>query len=479
MSKSPAIGFKPCARHGLVLACLFLFQIFPVCAHGQTPQRPPAPQFSLMQLRFSPLIPSARLSGLGGAFIGLANDATAIALNPAGASFITRPELSLNQAWFRSTRVFPANVLADQREARLHFYGTLINIVYPLKGFTFATYRQLAFRAAYDFERRQFLTISAPRPLTLHEQLGASGNFPGLRSEFSLEVWQDAFVAAKTLSPKIRLGASLLVFQLRLNLHEQHYFAPELWLAPAFQPGVIGANQASGLYRIYHATHDEVRAAWNAGVVVELNRQTTLGAIYHRLPRYRLDHRITIPAYHLADRAPNDGRDEALHFPAEERREPFELDLPDKFGVGLAWKPQARHLVTFDAVWHRSRTLLRGLEKNLPHDDGLDHAGRYVDPEGREDWASEEVLALHAGFEYLLLSAQTKMPVRLGCYRAAIFGVRALTPDANLQREYPADKNRWHLAGGLGLIIKSFRFEVSLDASSQEFITIGSAVVSL
>lgn len=478
MLKSTALAFTLRLRRLFVLACFFLFNIFPALIHSQTFERPPAPEFSLMQLRFSPIIPSARLSGLGGAFLGLANDATALALNPAGASFITRPEITLNQAWARNTREFPITPAGEQRETRLLFYGPLVNIVYPHKGFTFAVYRQLMFRAAFDFARQQFLTLSTSRPLTLHEQLGASGNFPGLESEFSLEVWQDAFVVAKTLWRKVRLGATLRSVQLRLNVHEQHYFSPALWLAPEVKPSVLGANQANGLYRIYHAEHDAFRLAWNAGVVLELHPRLTLGAVYQHLPHYRLAQRLTIPAYSLADRTPNDGRDDALQFPAEERNSSFVLDLPDNFGAGFAWKPASKNLVTFDAVWHRSRTLVREIEKNLPHDDARDNAGNYVDPDGRDDWMSENELALHAGFEHLLLSAQTKMPVRLGVYRAAIFGLNAIAPDKNLRREYLQTKARWHVATGLGFIIKNFRFETSLEASRESFITIGSAVVT-
>jgi len=478
MLKSPA-NAPPADLCAVLTFCLVsVFYIFPQPLSSQVLSRPPAPQFSLMQLRFSPLNPAARSAGLGGAFLGVANDATAAAINPAGVAFLTRPEISLSQAWSQSARAFPRTGIFDQRETRLYFNSTLVNIVYPFKGFTFALYRQLAFRAGFDFEREQFLTNAISRPLTLHEQLGASGNFPGLRSEFSLEVWQDALVVAKTLQRRVRLGVALRAVQLRFNLHEQHYFAPDLWLASRFTSGAVGPNHARGLYRIYHARHEEFRPAWNAGVLIELNAQLTLGAVYHHLPRYALDQLLTLPAYTLPDRTPNDANDEALRFQAEERHVTFQLDLPDNFGFGLAWKPGNKNLVALDAVWHRSRTLLRGLEKNLPHDDVVNRAGAYIDPEGLEDWESENVLALHAGLEHLFLSAQTKMPARFGIYRAADFGVRAITNDVNLQREYPAAKQRWHVTGGLGIIIKNFRFEMSLDFSAMNTEAIGSAVVS-
>ncbi len=442
------------------------------------PQRPPAPQFSLAQLRFAPVNSAARPTGLGGAFIGVANDATAAGINPAGVAFLARPEISLSQAWGRSLREFPLSATSDQREAILHFNSALVNLVYPFKGFTFALYRRLAFRSEFKFEREQFLTFSTTRPLTLREQLGAAGNFPGVRSEFSFEVWQDAFVIAKTIKRGVRIGAALLATQLRFGLHEQHYFAPELWLQPEVSAGTAGPNRANGLYRIYHAQRNEFKPAWNLGVLFELHKNFSVGAAYHHLPSYTIAHLRALPAYSLPDRTPNDGSDNALQFQAEETETPFELDLPDNWGFGLAWKPDGRNLLALDVVFHRSKTLLQGSAQNLPQDDLLTPEGDYIDPDNRVDLVAEDFVSLRAGVERLLLFSQTKMPLRLGFYNEPLFGLRVAVEDSNLEREYPQAGARWHVAGGTGLIIKNFRFEMSLDFAATTMEAIGSAVVS-
>ncbi|NUO80752.1 outer membrane protein transport protein [candidate division KSB1 bacterium] len=466
-------GLQRLGQHcAVLLGCLAVF------AHGQSAKRPPAPQFSLAQLRFSPINPAARPAGLGGAFIGVANDATAAAINPAGVAYLARPEISMSQAWGRSTRDFPDHATSDKSASSLRFNGTLVNIIYPFKGFTFALYHQLAFRSQFKFEREQFLTFAASRPLTLHEQLGAAGNFPGLRSEFFFEVWQDAFVIAKTLKRRLRLGAALRSTQLRLNLQEHHYFAPELWLQSEPSPRTVAQKRANGLYRIYHAQRDEFRAAWNIGLLYELDKRLTLGAVYHRLPSYTIDHLRTLPAYSLPDRTPNDGRDEALQFPAEEVHTPFQLDLPDNWGLGLSWKAGGNNLVALDVVFHRSRSLLQGAAQILPQDDIMTETGEYLDPDNRVDLESEELFSVHAGVEHVLLWSQAKMPLRVGIYNEPVFGLHASANDANLRREYPKPGKRWHLAGGTGLIIKNFRFEMSLDFATTSVEAIGSAVVS-
>lgn len=462
-------------RTRIALALAFGFYFFPTPLKSQAPSRPPSPRFSLSQLRFAPLNLAARSAGMGGAFIGVANDATAAALNPAGAAFLTRPEISLNQAWGREERNFSYSQNPDAAESRMHFNSALVSFVYPFKGLTLAFYRQLAFRAGFEYEREQYLARDYAGPLALHEQLGASGNFPGMRSEFALEVWQDALVVAKTFSRRVRLGLAFRATQLRFNLHEQHYFAPELWPATQLKAGARGANQPNGLYRIYHIRHEEFRPSFNLGALVELSSALTLGLSYNYLPTYRLSQTLTLPQYVLPAR-PTTG---AQNFEADEAHTTFEFDLPDNFGLGLSWKPEAKTLLALDAVWYRGRNLLRDIaDKNLPQDDVPDAAGEYRDGDGRADWASKNIWAWHVGIEHLFFSTQIKMPLRFGFYHAAEFGIHALAQDETLQREYPPLQARGHFTGGLGLIVRSVRFEISLDLSENNQEGIGSVVMS-
>lgn len=466
----------PHTRVGFALGLWFGFYLFLTPSRGQTqPPRPPSPPFALEQLRFAPLHLAARPAGLGGAFLGVANDASAAASNPAGVAFLTRPEISLNQAWSRTERNFSHAQKSDATESRMHFNSALVSFVYPFKGFTLAFYRQLAFRAGFDFEREQYFSRAYARPLTLAEQLGAPGNLPGARSAFALEVWQDALVFAKTFPRRVRLGLALRATQLRFNLHERHYFAPETWLATSINNGARGLNTASGLYRIYHVQHEEFRPSFNFGALVELIPQVTLGFTYQNLPRYRLTQTLTLPPYVLPERAGS----APVNFAAEERKTAFKLDLPDHIGLGLSWKPESNTLLAFETQRHMSRRLLRDLaEKNLPQDDTFNNVGEYVDPDGREDWTSANAWTWRFGLERLFFLAQTKIPLRFGFYREEEFGLRAVTNNADLQSEYPKARPLGHFTCGTGLIVKSFRFEMSFDFSEDSFEGLGSVVMS-
>jgi hypothetical protein len=466
-------------RRQICTGIFFLMSSYGQIAFGQT-QRPPAPQFSFMQLRLAPAIPAARPASLGGAFIGIADDATAAAINPAGVSFLLQPEISLSQAFGQQARDYPISGAGggvdEFRDRNPIFDQTLVNIAYPQWGFTFALYRQLAFHADFDFTRKQFLTFVPDRPLTLHEQLGASGNFPGLISNFSAQVIHNAFVVAKTVQRRLRLGFSVAATQCRLQLHESHYFDPDLWLQKNFTGAATasGDNRAESLYRLYDLEINEFKMSWTAGALIELDPDLTLGMVYQHLPRFKASNRIILPAYSLPDRTPGDGR----RFAPEISRVPFKLDLPDHFGAGLAWKPTGNTLVAFDAVVYRNHSLLRDLRLDLPQDDKPAADEGYVDPDGRNDVAAKDILSLHGGIEHRLKKSGRILPLRAGFYLAPNFALQAVSPDKNLQIEYPGDAPRLHFTWGMGIIFKNARFEVSGDLSSNLIEGLGSAVFS-
>ncbi|MGH7492908.1 MAG: OmpP1/FadL family transporter [bacterium] len=452
-------------------------------ATGQA-QRPLEPQVPLMQLRLTPINAAARPASMGGAFIGVADDATAAAINPAGLSFLLRPEISLSQAGGWYTRELTAGKTEEIDETRSQaefiFDQTLVNIVYPQWGFTFALFRQVVSRSESDLSRQQFLTIAPARRLTLREALGASGNFPGVHSEFSSEVIHNGLVIAKALRRRYRLGFSLRNTQLKIQLHERHYFDPRLWLQSNLKEGTfaIGANRIEGLYRLYDLSANELKLSWELGILMELHPNLTLGAVYQNQPAYELQARITLPAYSLPDSTPNDSRNDEIRFVPREEIVPFTLNLPDHLGIGLGWKANPKTLLAADAVLYFTRSLFQGLEMNLPQDDMFTSKGNYTDTDGRSDFETRNVLSFHAGIEHTFIERKIIVPMRLGFYTEPNFGLRPISSDGNLQREYPEIATKPHVTGGFGIIFKHVRFEGSVDYSSALFEAIGTAVVS-
>src|SRR5256714_11360656 len=102
---------------------------------------------SLSGLQFNFGNPGARSLGMGGAFLGLADDASAAEANPAGLTILRKPEISVEgrnfeeQQLFSTSGTFP-NIV---RSAFTHYSQrvdlTFASVVIPVKNrFTFGAY---------------------------------------------------------------------------------------------------------------------------------------------------------------------------------------------------------------------------------------------------------------------------------------------------------------------------------------------------
>jgi len=100
------------------------------------------------QFSFNFITPGARAIALGGAFIGLADDATAVESNPAGLTTLAAPEISNEFQYLTYTINQMYENLSDETDiTRKEFEDSVLSpsfasIVYPYKRFVFSLYRQ-------------------------------------------------------------------------------------------------------------------------------------------------------------------------------------------------------------------------------------------------------------------------------------------------------------------------------------------------
>src|ERR1043166_6789302 len=119
---------------------LLVFTALPLAA--QTPDIEP-----LSGLQFNFGNPGARSLGMGGAFLGLADDASAAEANPAGLTILRKPEITIEGRNYLEQQVFTTSgTFPDlQRTAFGHYSqridATFASIVYPTKHFTIGAYR--------------------------------------------------------------------------------------------------------------------------------------------------------------------------------------------------------------------------------------------------------------------------------------------------------------------------------------------------
>src|SRR5947207_6079410 len=101
---------------------------------------------SLAGLQFNFGNPGARSLGMGGAFLGLADDASASEANPAGLTILRKPEVSIEARNFLEQQLLTTSGTFPQvnRTAFSHYSNrvepTFASFVYPIKNFTIGIY---------------------------------------------------------------------------------------------------------------------------------------------------------------------------------------------------------------------------------------------------------------------------------------------------------------------------------------------------
>lgn len=101
---------------------------------------------SLSGLQFNFANPGARALGMGGAFLGLADDASAVEANPAGLTILRRPEISLEvRNYMESQLLTTSGVYPDLNRTAFNHHSKAAQVafasaVYPIGRFTVGAY---------------------------------------------------------------------------------------------------------------------------------------------------------------------------------------------------------------------------------------------------------------------------------------------------------------------------------------------------
>ncbi|HYR28505.1 MAG TPA: hypothetical protein VEU30_08570, partial [Thermoanaerobaculia bacterium] len=101
---------------------------------------------ALSGLQFNFGNPGARSLGMGGAFLGLADDASAIEANPAGLTILRKPEISIEGRNYQEQQTFTTSgTFPDLVRTPFTYYSdraqvSFASVVIPIKNFTVGAY---------------------------------------------------------------------------------------------------------------------------------------------------------------------------------------------------------------------------------------------------------------------------------------------------------------------------------------------------
>lgn len=322
--------------------------------------------------------------GLGGAFIAVADDATAVSFNPAGLAQLLKPEASfvgrglskrLSFQDFETTSKGRQLAVSDSLASETRFDPLFIAGTIPLRMNGHSLVLQLSVQ-------RQFaLAEASNRDLTETDVAGGTPGFVHQRIDQTGQIDVYSFAMAYEASERILIGASYNQWRGRWDLNS----------ASSKQQG------ASNTFANYRQVNTLDGNNFNLGLIwrwptwsLGLVRRTPFHADYSF--GTTLDTNATSVTFKGSPYASY-----GLHWPAST-------------GVGYAWRPKEHWLFTADlmhTLWSDARYMTPVASLNNLSFFDLDRANR-----------TPNVTSVHAGTEYLLLTKSgSVIPLRFGLSR--------------------------------------------------------------
>ena len=413
-------------------------------------------------LQFSFSNPGARSLGFGGAFVALADDATASFANPAGLVQLLRPEVSVEgRLWSYSTPFTaggrfsgqPTGILLDQSPgfrtgvsseslAGLSF----VSFVYPGNNWSLAFYRhqsanfeattetQGLFSDPVDLGDGDFFS----RAITLN--VGGTFRIADIRNFTDLEIVTHAVAGAYRLTDTFSLGGGLSYFDGDFT-NTGEIFAPVEQTLP---DGPFGENAyVEQALVLSNPTTTIDNSAWGitGGFLWQISRQWNVGGFYRQGPTLEFDDReISGPA--LEPHVPEGSVQSLASSP---------IGFPDVYGLGAAFKSRNGAL-TASFEWDRVRysTIIESLDSEALDAEGL---------------ALDDADELHLGFEYVIIGATPIIALRLGVWMDPDHQVRFVGDDEFASALLRGGDDQVHYSAGFGLALREFQIDVGVDLS--------------
>ncbi|HEV7516848.1 MAG TPA: outer membrane protein transport protein [Thermoanaerobaculia bacterium] len=418
-----------------------------------------------IQLNFS--TPGARSLALGGAFLGLADDATAAFANPAGLTILSKPEVSVEgRRWSYSPKFIdrghafgdPTNIGVDNvpglvsKTSKDDVTGlSFLSFVYPGKRWAVAVYRQeLAnFKTTFKTNGAFFDDDATHKNLSRVRPVDA---------RLDLKIVNLGISGAYRVNDDLSIGLGVSSYDFTLNSISNRYnfnrnppVTPDTTAGGEFGPpnydpaNILNSQDQSG---------DGRNVAVNGGILWKVNTQWSAGAVYRQGPKFSLTTTNT--------RGPASGD---LGRVVAGNRGTFHV--PDVFGAGVAFRPADAWTITADY----DRVRYSQLAKR-----SVDVFFDPTDPGGaNERSAASHLVAddaneFHLGAEYVLA---LKHPVAFRAggwldpdHRVRFGGDAVTVEDRSTAVRFPRGKNEIHYSVGLGVVVSDkFQIDAAADFS--------------
>jgi long-subunit fatty acid transport protein len=412
-------------------------------------EAPPALEFSFSN-------PGARSTALGGAFVALADDATAAFANPAGLVQLIRPEVSLelrkrkySTSYTEGGRALgePTGLGIDtvdgvrtEMSQKTTSGLSFLSFVYPSSRWSLALFRhQLA----------DFSITTEINGLFGETPEGRTSRYEDQQTTTDLDIVGTGLSGAYRVSDRLSLGFGVSYFSGNVDNRGATYdvdvYPDTFWDRNSFLHERMWVTSSFVV--------DDSDVGFNVGLLWKFAESWRLGGVYREGPRFRYE------LYNWA--GPLNSEPEGTLLAAVTDRS---IAFPDVWGLGVAYRsPDGSVTVGFE--WDRVEYSIIGQTLDSP----------LVDTSMA---AIDDADELHLGAEYVFLETQPLIALRGGIWHDPDHRFRYLGGDPFSQAIYHQGEDILHVTMGVGIAFRALQIDFGADLSQTSDVFTLSAICS-
>lgn len=341
----------------------------------------------------NPVGSGARALGMGGAFIAIADDATAASWNPGGLIQLELPEISIVGAYFdRSvdTRFSSAPESSGSHsvsETSLNY----LSASYPFRAWNRNMIVSLNYQRLYDFNNKWHFPVS----------FGSADN--SFTQTQVVDSVQTGGLSAVGLAYCIQMLPTFSV-GFTANIWENHVIGSNHWSQTTNRTvtALFSGQPITGEGISYDA-YDFEGINFNMGLMWAINSRWTLGAVFKSPFTADLSHRAFFSERLNFSWAPDESYSNSYAFVRKET-----LTMPMSYGIGIAYR--LSDALTLSADIYRTEW------GDFTHKDVFGNKTSAItgEPENEADIGATH--QVRVGAEYLIIKPRYVIPVRAGLF---------------------------------------------------------------
>lgn len=352
----------------------------------------------------NPIGSGARALGMGGAFIAIADDATAASWNPGGLMQLERPEFSFvfnfahNRKEINNSSVPGMNGMNSVSRDDLNY----LSFALPFMAFNKNMVISLNYQRLYDLYDDLSFDMKEESVPSLTGGFAAQNTHTDFKQSGALKAFAPAY--AIQLTPQLSVGATFNFWTDNLGYdNEWESTRVDKVSTLQFTPQLRGKVARYNSVQVTHEKNSNFEAFnMNLGFLWRINSVVTLGGVYKTPYTASIDRRTLTDSTFLG------GSGLAAQFTQTTKtRESIEMHFPASYGLGLAFRMSDTFTTSFDVYrteWSRYWLRANG-RKTSP-----------VTGSTLKQSHTHDTMQVRAGCEYLFVLEKTIIPLRCGVF---------------------------------------------------------------